>query len=340
VVPAPDVHDKHTLSQLARMAGNAYALPDSDSWYDLEPTWNRSFPIGWQNPTDGFRGHVFVSADNNTVVLAIKGTTLFGPTSKADKLNDNLLFSCCCAFVDFTWVFSTVCHCCAGLWRCDNTCLSLALIKDSLFYTVGVNLVTNVTVMFPFANIYLVGHSLGGALASLLGTTFGYPAVAFEAPGERLASTRLHLPIPPSMRSLTSEPNYYAAPVTHVYHTADPIPQGTCTGVGSLCAETGYALETKCHLGKSIVYDTVTTLGWNVHVRKHPIKEIIHNVVEADVLWGFGQKVPKAREERNCVECYKWDFGYYKRPGGASESNNVDSELSDNSTSCRSSFLP
>jgi hypothetical protein len=47
VVPAPDVHDKHTLSQLARMAGNAYALPDSDSWYDLEPTWNRvrCFPL-------------------------------------------------------------------------------------------------------------------------------------------------------------------------------------------------------------------------------------------------------------------------------------------------------
>ena len=34
------------------------------------------------------------------------------------------------------------------------------------------------------------------ALASLLGTTFGLPAVAFEAPGERLAAERLHLPLP------------------------------------------------------------------------------------------------------------------------------------------------
>ena len=42
----------------------------------------------------------------------------------------------------------------------------------------------------------LTGHSLGGALASLLGATFGVPVVAFEAPGEKLAATRLHLPTP------------------------------------------------------------------------------------------------------------------------------------------------
>jgi lipase ATG15 len=46
VVPAPDVHDKHTLSQLARMAGNAYAGGSNGSnWYDLDPEWStvRSF---------------------------------------------------------------------------------------------------------------------------------------------------------------------------------------------------------------------------------------------------------------------------------------------------------
>ena len=46
------------------------------------------------------------------------------------------------------------------------------------------------------ANIWLTGHSLGGALAALLGSTFGYPAVAFESPGEKLAAHRLHLPQP------------------------------------------------------------------------------------------------------------------------------------------------
>lgn len=241
-------------------------------------------------------------------MLAIKGTTLNGPTSRRDKFNDNLLFSCCCARVDPTWVFHTVCDCYSGHWTCDSTCLSDALIADSLFYNTGVvrpiithshlpcvnldtqNLVTNVTTMYPGATIWLVGHSLGGALASLLGTTFGLPAIAFESPGERLASYRLHLPIPP-----------LGAPVTHVYHTADPIPFGACTGPFSPCAQAGYALESRCHLGKSIVYDTVGELGWKVDVRRHPIREVILKVIEDEREWELGRRVPLAREEEECV---------------------------------------
>lgn len=99
---------------------------------------SKSFPFGWEDNADGFRGHVFVSSDNSTVILSIKGTTLQGPTSKKDKFNDNLLFSCCCARVDITWIFATVCDCYSDHWRCDNKCLSTALVEESLFYSVGV----------------------------------------------------------------------------------------------------------------------------------------------------------------------------------------------------------
>jgi lipase ATG15 len=114
-------------------------LPDARP----QPSLNgpQSFPFGWDNDEPGFRGFVFRARDNSTVVLSIKGTTLQGPTSKKDKLNDNLLFSCCCARVDFSWVFSTVCDCYhwSGLHRrCDDPCLSAALIKESLFYSSGV----------------------------------------------------------------------------------------------------------------------------------------------------------------------------------------------------------
>ncbi|KAF9053911.1 alpha/beta-hydrolase [Hymenopellis radicata] len=264
-VLGPNVQDIHTLSQLARMSGNAYSLPGQKSWYDLDGAWNTSFPYGWEDAKDGFRGHVFISSDNSTVVLAIKGTTVQGTTSKKDKFNDNLLFSCCCAHVDFSWVFRTVCHCYRSNWRCDNSCVSDALVEDSMFYSVGVNLVNDLLILYPSSDIWLVGHSLGGALASLLGSTFGLPAVAFESPG-------------------------------------------TCTGFASPCAQGGYALETRCHLGKSIVFDTVNRLGWRVDIRNHVIKNVILKVLEAGIDWEEDREVPIAREEEDCVDCFKWDF--------------------------------
>jgi len=36
----PDIEDRHTLAQLARMTGNAYALPGKKNWYDIDPAWN------------------------------------------------------------------------------------------------------------------------------------------------------------------------------------------------------------------------------------------------------------------------------------------------------------
>jgi putative lipase involved disintegration of autophagic bodies len=50
--------------------------------------------------------------------------------------------------------------------------------------------------LFPDAKIWVIGHSLGGSLASLVGITFGVPVVTFEPPGERMAAARLHLPSP------------------------------------------------------------------------------------------------------------------------------------------------
>ena len=97
--------------------------------------------------------------------------------------------------------------------------------------------------MYPNANIWLTGHSvsvsfqtqssipdscvqLGGALSSLIGLSFGAPVVAFESPADRLAAQRLHLPLPPGLPMEKMG-------VTHVYHNADPIPMGVCTGVYS-----------------------------------------------------------------------------------------------------------
>ncbi|KJA19504.1 hypothetical protein HYPSUDRAFT_69247 [Hypholoma sublateritium FD-334 SS-4] len=302
-IEGPDVEVRETLLELAKMTNNAYVEPDDPAWYDLEGRWNVSYPFGWDPDADGFRGNVFATPDNSTVVVSIKGTSagMFGSggvTAKKDKLNDNLLFSCCCAHVDWTW--TTVCGCYKSGWKCDQTCLEDALISESLFYPIGTNLYNNVTYLYPHSNIWIIGHSLGGALASLIGVTFGLPVVTFESPGERLAATRLHLPSPPSTHH-----------VTHVYHTADPIAMGTCNGVLSSCALGGYAMETACHLGKSIVYDTVSNSSWSVDVRTHGIVNVIERLL-ADP-WPpsveIGREVPEAVAESDCVECFNWEFG-------------------------------
>ena len=97
-------------------------------------------PVGWEPDDDGFRGYVFATEDNSTVVLTIKGTSIpvvgGGPTIEKDKLNDNLLFSCCCARVSRTW--TPVCDCYRGSQKCDEQCVEDALIDESLFYPTGV----------------------------------------------------------------------------------------------------------------------------------------------------------------------------------------------------------
>ncbi|RDB26120.1 putative lipase ATG15 [Hypsizygus marmoreus] len=302
-VISPDVESRQTLLELAKMTNNAYVWPDDGAWYDLGGRWNISYPFGWEPDADGFRGHVFATPDNKTVVLAIKGTSagMFGsggPTVKKDKINDNLLFSCCCARVDWSW--STVCGCYRGGWKCDQNCVEDALIGESLFYPIGTNLYNNLTYMYPDSTMWIIGHSMGGALASLLGATFGAPSVAFESPGERMAAARLHLPSPPSTHH-----------ITHVYHSADPIAMGTCNGVLSSCALAGYAMEARCHLGKSIFYDTVSNLSWTVDIRTHGIVNVIDRLLSEP--WPpsieAGREVPEPKSEDDCVECYSWEFG-------------------------------
>lgn len=157
----------------------------------------------------------------------------------------------------------------------------------------------------------MTGHSLGGAVASMVGITFGIPTVTFEVPGDRLASTRLHLPHAPGAR----------LPIWHFGHTADPIFVGVCTvsfylpinitciyifyqGPSSSCWYGGYAMETRCHTGKVCVWDTVNDKGWRVDIRSHRVGDVIENIL----LKPEEFPMPICEEETDCEDCGLWQY--------------------------------
>ncbi|KAJ2662969.1 putative lipase atg15 [Coemansia sp. RSA 1199] len=308
----PNVTDKATLVHIARMVANAYQPTDSETWERLGDRWDAHDSFGWAE--DGIRGHVFADADNTTVVVAIKGTssTFFlgggSETSARDKFNDNRLFSCCCAYVDFTW--ATVCDCHMSGSKCNATCLQDAMndeTSDNYFFAAA-QIFMDVVKQYPTANIVFAGHSLGGAVAGLLGITFGLPAVGIEAPGDRLAAKRLHLPVPPAGAA-------GRVPLFHVGHTADPVYMGVCSGRTSTCYYAGYAMESRCHNGQQLVFDTVARRGWRVDMRHHRINEVIYLALEP---WGNTdpeERMPTLEpEDKDCVDCGLWKFVYDDSP--------------------------
>lgn len=62
-------------------------------------------------------------------------------------------------------------------------------------------------------------------------------------------------------------------------------------------------METRCHLGKVIRYDTVTQLKWSVDVRTHSIVQIVERLLKDD--WveegQEGRTVPEAKADVDCV---------------------------------------
>ena len=135
--------------------------------------------------------------------------------------------------------------------------------------------------------------------------TFGYPTITFEAPAERMAAVRLHIPLPVKHDDLD------ALPITHIYHTADPIPMGECVGATSLCVNFGFAMESRCHTGKTIMYDTVGKLGWSSSVVTHRIATLTDDILTED----WDKKVEKAaggknKKEEEDVQQSRWHLSW------------------------------
>ncbi|KAK9455270.1 Alpha/Beta hydrolase protein [Dipodascopsis uninucleata] len=294
-IMVPNITDRESLISFAKMTADAYVdVPTDKTWVDVGEPFNETDGFGWDS--NGLRGHLFADEMNSTVIIAIKGTSAAvfhneGDTVSSDKVNDNLLFSCCCSRISYFW--RTVCECYEKTYTCSQSCLEQELAAEDKYYRAALDIYRNVTSMYPDANVWTTGHSLGGALAALLGRTYGLPVVAFESPGELLAAQRLHLPFPPLPANEST--------IWHIGNTADPIFMGVCNGPTSVCWLGGYAMETGCHTGLECVYDTVKDLNWHISIQKHRIRPIIE-------MMDFYNSTPTCIAPLDCNDCFDWTF--------------------------------
>lgn len=300
-VPGPNITDRDTVVSLAYMSANAYVeVPGEGEWTEVGAPFNRSADFGWES--DGLRGHIFADETNSTVVIGLKGTSMAvfdgEGTTTNDKENDNLFFSCCCA-QQGPWLWHQVCNCATGTYSCNNTCVTQALRQENRYYMAARELYSNVTMLYPDSNIWVTGHSLGGAVSSMLGATYGLPVVTFEAVPEALPIGRLGLPIPPGADSNYPQTREFTG-AYHFGHTADPVYIGTCNGATASCSYAGYAMESACHTGRECVYDVVADKGWRVGIGTHKIQSVIH-----DVILKY-DNVPECKFTPECRDCANW----------------------------------
>lgn len=278
------------------MTSDSYLFdPREPGWLNTSLGYNFTSRFGWND--SGIRGHVFTTADYGNVVVAFKGTTIDprDKLSSRDRLNDNTLFSCCCGAYN-PYGYGPVCNCTNGRYQCDATCLTSALLQNDTYYDAAMLIVEEFRSRYPEATFWLVGHSLGGALASLVGLTLDIPSISYEAPPERLPAERMGLLAP------NNTTRNKRATAHHFGNSADPIYVGSCNGFFSLCSFWGFNFESKCHSGRRCTYDTVKDKGWRVNINNHRINYVIENVLEVY------DEVPECVEDFDCRDCLDWKF--------------------------------
>jgi hypothetical protein len=90
---------------------------------------------------------------------------------------------------------------------------------------------------------------------------------------------------------------------------------GTCTGVRSFCSIGGFALESRCHLGQVILYDTVQKLGWSVDARTHGIRVVVDRLLADDSEW----RTNGEEETKGLLSMFNWGWGRKKRGNATDE---------------------
>lgn len=233
-------------------------LKYSRSSYETSNLSNYLFSFGNEM---GLSAKVF--SELNYIVVSFKGTTLDLPMLKTDivsknnKIFDNIMYECC---------KNDEC-----IHEKRNAIKNHPYILDSLLF------IRQLKRLFPGKKIRLTGHSLGGTIASIIGRIEKTEVLAFGSPGEKYVSDLI---------TKNDESKIF-----HLGMCNDPIFNGDCDNIGSICSLMGYKLQTKCHSGTSFCID----IPFLDNILFHKL-EVIEYLFYRD--WSY-----KIQESKNCSEC-------------------------------------
>lgn len=193
-----------------------------------------------------------VFANNKITIIAYKGTSpqLFGyntdDTSENDKYFDNIAFDCNTTIKQITRLF---------------------YLHDAK------RIYLNMKQRFPNNQIILTGHSMGAAIASIIGNIYNEYVVAFGTPGDEHIVKKFikqkHKKQNSTTFGLFKKMN---SNVLHFGDCNDVIYRGVCDGFIDVCRLSGYNIKTKCHSGRTLCFDNTGRLSI--------LKHTIHNIVE------------------------------------------------------------
>lgn len=292
-ISGSETPDYATVTNLAAMSYNVY-MDDTNKWYYMRP--NKTTDMRVDNNT--VKAFLYSNDDFSFNVVAIKGTSVYWNTNTVynDKLNDNLFFSCC--FYKQSRMFP---HCNGSgptsptKMSCDTGCYRDTKEMELNYFNIGIRIVEALKHVIRLDNstVMFTGHSLGGAVSTLLGLTYNKTTVTFQSPGERhylqLAGIRYD--------------EQAAQKVFHFGHNADVIFTGKCNGMLSWCYLAGYNIYTKCHVGHVCEYDAVGILNMKESIFTHRLKFVIDRVMSA-----WNGVLPKCDFQTNCSDCEGWTY--------------------------------
>jgi lipase ATG15 len=279
------------IYNLAEMSYNAY----NNSEWDKVPYNETEIP----DFQDTVKGYIFSDNEDKNVIVAIKGTSLYWTSKKGsalssqtDKLNDNLFLSCC--YYKQTNLFNGLCndenkeyHTCSK--ECYKNSTSFELNYLTIAKQIIENLKKNKIIDFEKSNIIFTGHSLGGVIATYLGVIYNRPVITYESPGEKYYFDHIGL-------DYSNAKNIY-----HYGHNADTIFTGKCNGINSYCYIAGYIIRTKCHIGKTCMYDAVNKLKFTESLWNHRLKVVIDKIIPH-----WLNDTPICEEQKDCIDCQEW----------------------------------